>query len=48
MDNDLNLVQKLTDGMESVGYEMETVNNNRLVISSSASQGLFIVIHRDS
>ncbi|MGM9630562.1 sigma-70 family RNA polymerase sigma factor [Butyricicoccus sp.] len=48
VDNDLNLVQKLTDGMESVGYEMETVNNNRLVISSSASQGLFIVIHRDS
>ena len=48
VDNDLNLVQKLTDGMESVGYEMETVNNNQLVISSGATQGLVIVIHRDS
>lgn len=48
VNNDLNLVQKLTDGMESVGYEIETVNNNQLVISSGASQGLFIVIHKDA
>lgn len=47
VDNDLNLVQKLTDGMESVGYEIETVNNHQLVISSGAAQGLFIVIHKD-
>ncbi len=47
VDNDFNLVQKLIDGMESVGYEIETVNNNQLVISSSASEGLFVVIHKD-
>lgn len=47
VDNDINLVQKLTEGLESVGYETEAVNNNQLVISSNAPQGLFIVIHRE-
>lgn len=45
VDDDFNLVQKLTDGLEAVGYEMETVTNEQIVISSSAPQGLFIIIH---
>ncbi|MCD8357514.1 MAG: sigma-70 family RNA polymerase sigma factor [Clostridia bacterium] len=48
VNNDFGLVQKLTEGMESLGYELETVNNNQLIITSTASQGLFIVIHRTS
>lgn len=48
VENDLSLARKLADGMESVGYEMETVNSNQLVISSAASQGLFIIIYQDS
>lgn len=47
VDNDFNLVQKLTDGLESVGYEMETVTNDQIVISIGASKGLFIVIRED-
>lgn len=47
VDNDFNLVQKLTDGLESVGYEMETVTNDQIVISSGASEGLFIIIRGD-
>lgn len=47
VDNDFNLVQKLTDGLESVGYEMETVTNGQIVISTGASKGLFIVIRED-
>lgn len=46
VDNDFSLVQKLTEGMQSLGYELETINNNQLIISSTASQGLFIVIHQ--
>lgn len=45
VDNDMNLVQKLTDGLESVGYKMETVNSHQIVISANAPQGLFIVVH---
>lgn len=47
VNNDLNLVQKLIDGLETVGYETEMVNNHQLVITSNASQGLFIIIHRE-
>lgn len=47
VENDFNLVQKLTDGLESVGYELETVTDNQLVISTGASKGLFIVIRED-
>ncbi|MDO4287078.1 MAG: sigma-70 family RNA polymerase sigma factor [Eubacteriales bacterium] len=46
VDNDFSLVQKLTEGMQSLGYELETINNNQLIISSTAPQGLFIVIHQ--
>lgn len=46
VDNDINLVQKLTDGLESVGYEMESVGNNQIVIAANAAQGLFVIIHR--
>ncbi|MDO4174916.1 MAG: sigma-70 family RNA polymerase sigma factor [Eubacteriales bacterium] len=46
VDNDFSLVQKLTEGMQSLGYELESINNNQLVISSTTQQGLFIVIHK--
>lgn len=47
VENDFNLAQKLMDGLESVGYELETVTDNQLVISSGASNGLFIIIRED-
>ena len=47
MDNDFSLVQKLTEGMESLGYDLESVNNNQLIITSSSGQGLFVVIHKE-
>ncbi len=47
VENDFNLVQKLTDGLESVGYELETVTNDQIVISTGASKGLFIIIRED-
>ena len=48
VENDFNLVQKLMDGLESVGYELETVTNDQIVISSAASKGLFIIIRGDA
>lgn len=45
VDNDFSVVQKLTEGMESLGYELESVDNSQLIIASSSSQGLFVVIH---
>ena len=47
VDNDFSLVQKLTEGMESLGYDLESVNNNQLIIASSSGQGLFVVIHKE-
>lgn len=47
VDNDFGLVQKLTEGMESMGYELESVNNNQLIIASSSGRGLFVVIHEE-
>ena len=47
VDNDFSLVQKLTEGMESLGYDLESVNNNQLIITSSSGQGLFVVIHKE-
>ncbi len=38
------MMQRLAGGMESVGYELESVSNDQLVITPTASQGLFIVI----
>lgn len=45
VNNDISLVQKLTDGLESVGYELETVSNHQIVISANATQGLFVIVH---
>ena len=45
VENDLNLMKKLIDGLESVGYDTEMVNDHQLVITPSAAQGLFIIIH---
>ncbi len=46
VDNDVYLAKKLIEGLESVGYEIETITSEQIVISSSATQGLFIVIHQ--
>lgn len=46
MDGGLEIMQKLAEGMESVGYELESVSNDQLVITPTASQGLFIVIRQ--
>lgn len=46
VDGGLEMMQRLADGMESVGYELESVSNDQLVITPTASQGLFIVIRQ--
>ena len=46
VDGGLEIMQKLAEGMESVGYELESVSNDQLVITPTASQGLFIVIRQ--
>lgn len=40
------MMQRLAEGMESVGYRLESVSNDQLVITPTASQGLFIVIRQ--
>lgn len=47
VDNDFSVVQKLTEGMESLGYDLEPVSNSQLIIASGSSQGLFVVIHKE-
>lgn len=42
--NDISLVQKLTEGLESIGYEMESVNNKQIVISPGVQHGLIIIV----
>ncbi len=44
--NDISLVQKLIEGLESIGYEMEAVENNQIVISPDAQRGLIIILHQ--
>lgn len=46
VDGGLEMMQRLAEGMESVGYELESVSNDQLVITPTASQGLFIVIRQ--